>query len=78
MKRLLAIALIALVVFTAHAWTPLLLASPTVTAFVLSSAFWPATFGAVLVIGSLCAATAAALLFHPDALSGRTLPERGE
>ncbi|EJL21928.1 hypothetical protein [Novosphingobium sp. AP12] len=77
MKRILAIGLIALAVFTAHAWTPVLLDSPAVMAFVLSDAFWPEMFGAVLVIGMLFAACAAAILFHPGSLSGRTEPEGG-
>jgi heme/copper-type cytochrome/quinol oxidase subunit 1 len=77
MKHVLTICLIALVVFTAHAWTPLLLDSPAVMAFVTSKAFWPAMFGAVLVIGLLFAAAAAAILFHPGSLSGRTEPEGG-
>ena len=78
MKRILAIALIGLIALTAHAWTPLLLDSPAVRAFVLSDSFGPAVFGALLVLGALCAAVGAAIVFHPASLAGRTEPEGGE
>ncbi|MFC0204700.1 hypothetical protein [Novosphingobium soli] len=78
MKRIAVMLAIALVAFTAHAWTPLLLESPDVRAFVLSDLFWPAMFGGAFAISSICAAAAAAILFHPDRLSGRTGRERGE
>ena len=77
-RSIIALALIALATFTAHLWTPLMLERPAITAFVLSDAFWPAVFGALLVASIICAATFAALVFHPDALSGRTDPESGE
>jgi hypothetical protein len=76
-RFVLIIGLIALVVFTAHAWTAPLLDSPAVKAFVLSDDFWPAMLGAVLLIGFLFAAGAAAILFHPARLTGRTEPEGG-
>lgn len=77
MKSLLAIALIAVVTFTAHLWTPLLLERPAMLAFVLSDRFWPAVLGMVLAIAFICAAATAALVFHPGSLTGRE-PEGGE
>lgn len=78
MKRILAIALIGIVTLTSFAWTPYLLESPAVMAFVLSRSFWPAMFGALLVLGSVFAACAAAVVFHPARLTGRTEPEGGK
>lgn len=69
-----AIALIALVTFTSHIWTAAVLEHPAALAFVLSDHFWPALFGAVVVIAIFAAAAFSAAAFHPDALSGR-LPE---
>lgn len=78
MKRILFIGLVALVTLTSFAWTPYLLESPAVMAFVLSNSFWPAMFGALLVLGSTFAACAAAMVFHPARLTGRTEPEGGK
>lgn len=77
MRPFVALGLFALVVFTAHAWTPFLLESPAIKAFVLSDRFWPAVFGVVAMLAFLGAASCAALVFHPGALSGRR-PEGGE
>jgi hypothetical protein len=77
-RSILALGLIALATFTSHLWTPRLLERPAVMAFVLSDAFWPSVFGALLVASVICAAACAALVFHPDTLSGRTAPEGGE
>lgn len=71
-KRIAIIGALALVVFTSHAWTQVLLDSSALKAFVLSSSFWPAVFGGVLVLLSFIAAVVAAYVFHTARLTGRT------
>jgi len=78
MRRAASILALTLAGCTAHAWTPLLLDSPAVMAFVLSDRFWPTVFTLSLAFGAIAAAASAALVFHPGSLSGRTGPEGGE
>ena len=77
MRTIVAIVLIALGTLSAHVWTQFLLRNPAVEAFVNSDRLWLTVFGVVFVFGSIAAACCAALVFHPDALSGRG-PEGGE
>lgn len=63
---------------SAELWAPSLLENPAMLAFVLSSRFWPTAFGIAGVFAVFALASFAALVFHPDRLSGRTGPEGGE
>lgn len=47
-------------------------------AFILSDAFWPAVIGFTLVLLILLLAATSSYAFHPDRLTGRNVPERGQ
>lgn len=47
-------------------------------AFILSDLFWPAVGGFIVVMLVLLLAISSSYDFHPDRLSGRNVPERGE
>ncbi|TDW65378.1 hypothetical protein EDF57_103562 [Novosphingobium sp. PhB55] len=47
-------------------------------AFILSDLFWPAVVGLICVMLILLVGVVSSYEFHPDRLSGRNVPERGE
>lgn len=77
MRAALIIALIAIAALTSHAWTPRLLESPRVMAFVLSSSFWPVLFGGIALAIAAAIGLILILALTPSP-TGRTEPEGGE
>lgn len=77
MKTLLAMALIAIAALTSHAWTPAMLDSPRIMAFVLSNSFWPTIFGGIALALAAGLALILILALTPSP-TGRTEPEGGE
>jgi hypothetical protein len=47
-------------------------------AFILSDLFWPAVGGFIIVMLIVLLAIISSYEFHPDRLSGRNVPERGQ
>ena len=52
--------------------------NPRARALILSDVFWPAVFGFICVMLILLVGVLSSYEFHPDRLSGRNVPERGE
>ena len=72
------LALGTILLMAADAAARLITENAAARAFILSDAFWPAAIGFTLVMLALLLAVLSSYHFHPDRLSGRNVPERGE
>ena len=52
--------------------------NPAAREFILSKLFWPAVVGFIIMMLALLLGVTASYNFHPDRLSGRNVPERGQ